>query len=129
MPTQFDNQPIPQGTLEYQSNNSGGAWWLEDKDWYALEAAGWTVAWKKNDPYAMFVQPDGRFLGALATEASKQFSTPNQGVREWEKITGQDASDEGCNCCGEPHMFKWIAPDGSIQYANLQRGPATLSFS
>ena len=31
--------------VEYNSNNSGGGWWLDDQDWKALEAAGWKVAW------------------------------------------------------------------------------------
>jgi len=31
--------------VEYSSNNSGGAWWLKDEDWKALEAAGWKVVW------------------------------------------------------------------------------------
>lgn len=33
------------GILSYGSNNSGGRWWLKDKDWEALEDAGWTVHW------------------------------------------------------------------------------------
>lgn len=31
--------------VTYESNNSGGGWWLKDKDWIALEAAGWFVEW------------------------------------------------------------------------------------
>ena len=31
--------------VEYNSNNSGGHWWLDDNQWRALEAAGWKVAW------------------------------------------------------------------------------------
>lgn len=31
--------------VKYDSNNSGGHWWLEDKDWEALEKAGWEVEW------------------------------------------------------------------------------------
>lgn len=33
------------GYVVYSSNNSGGYWWLDDEDWAALEAAGWTVVW------------------------------------------------------------------------------------
>ena len=32
--------------VEYDSNNSGGNWWLDDNDWKALEAAGWKVDWE-----------------------------------------------------------------------------------
>ena len=31
--------------VEYESNNSGGSWWLKDEHWKALEAAGWKVQW------------------------------------------------------------------------------------
>lgn len=31
--------------VTYDSNNSGGGWWLKDKDWEKLEKAGWTVNW------------------------------------------------------------------------------------
>ena len=29
-------------------------------------------------------------------------------VEEFERVTGQDASDEGCNCCGQPHNFSGV---------------------
>jgi hypothetical protein len=35
--------------VEYDSNNSGGSWWLEDADWRRLEEAGWVVAWASLD--------------------------------------------------------------------------------
>lgn len=35
--------------VEYDSNNSGGSWWLSDEDWKALEDAGWTVMWGAKD--------------------------------------------------------------------------------
>jgi hypothetical protein len=53
------------------------------------------------------VLPGGRWLGALAEEAQKDFPTVGAAVAEWEKITGQNAMDEGCNCCGAPHTFYW----------------------
>lgn len=36
-------------TVEYDSNNSGGRWWLDDEDWRALEDAGWFVNWGGED--------------------------------------------------------------------------------
>lgn len=96
--------------VEYDSNNSGGSWWLEDKDWTALEKAGWTVKWFKDETDRLFkADKDGRWLGALATTAEKEFETFEDGIQEWEKITGQDSTDEGCNCCGPPHSFSWSA--------------------
>lgn len=31
--------------VRYNSNNSGGRWWLKDEDWIALEKVGWYVLW------------------------------------------------------------------------------------
>jgi hypothetical protein len=81
-------------TIVYSSNNSGGSFWLKDEDWQKLEDAGWTVEWK-----------DERWLGTLATEAKKEFRSMRLAIKEFEAITGQDADDEGCNCCGQPHNF------------------------
>ena len=105
--------------IEYSSNNSGGAWWLTDENWLALEAAGWKVEWVRDRTDGFFgCDRDGRWLGALAKEASKDFDSPAEAIREFERITGQNASDEGCNCCGAPHSFSWDAPDGEWGYAS-----------
>ena len=93
--------------VRYSSNNSGGEWWLNDKDWKALEAAGWEVKWfrdsaiRESGRYDVMAnaRKTGRWLGALAAEASKEFETPADAIREWEKITGKDAGEDGCSCC------------------------------
>ena len=104
---------FPMVKVSYDSNNSGGSWWLKDKDWFALEKVGWTVEWKKDQKGPIFgTDPDGRWLGALATSAYKTFETLQEGIDEWEDITGQCASDEGCECCGEPHNFSGETSDG-----------------
>lgn len=85
--------------LEYSSNNSGGGWWLTDQNWRDLEKAGWVVDWQQK-----------RFLGALATEAKREIKeneTLSAILLEFEKITGEDISDEGCSCCGCPHNFTY----------------------
>jgi hypothetical protein len=105
--------------IEYDSNNSGGSWWLKDSDWEALEKAGWKVKWKKN----------GRWLGALAMSAEKEFDTPADAIGEFERITGQDASDEGCNCCGAPHTFTWDGGSTSgNETAELLTGSRKMSY-
>ena len=117
--------------VTYSSNNSGGDWWLKDKDWKALEKAGWTVIWggwyfcnsswwelpkgkkkcgKKNCPghrkYKTAKQADkDRYMGALASYASKDFPSIEDAKEEWSRIVGQDPKAEGCNCCGQPHYF------------------------
>ena len=94
--------------IQYTSNNSGGSWWLKDKDWYALESRGWKVSWVKDEKDKFFrPDKDGRFLGALAKIAQKVFPSVADAMREFEEVTGQNVSDEGCNCCGAPHTFYW----------------------
>lgn len=119
--------------VEYDSNNSGGGWWLKDEHWMALEKAGWKVGWcrlehaydnkgeyvrekdgtpklvpqgKGNSKYPSFASKDGRWLGALARTAWKPGATSvREAADEWERITGQCATDAGCACCGQPHNF------------------------
>ena len=91
--------------IQYSSNNSGGDWWLTDEDWYKLEEAGWDVEWYKDKTEESSYYKNGRFLGALATYASKEFESIEAATEEWEMITGQDSNEIGCPCCGEPHSF------------------------
>jgi len=93
--------------VEYKSNNSGGSWWLDDKQWAALEAAGWVIDWYANQKDRIFKAKDGRWLGALASAAHLECETPRDAILAFEKVTGLDASEEGCNCCGPPHYFSW----------------------
>lgn len=97
--------------LDYSSNNSGGRWWLKDEDWLALERAGWVIDWYADrsiegrgyNPYS-----DGRFLDALAGGAHKIVENreeANEALSEFERLTGSNIDDEGCNCCGKPHYF------------------------
>lgn len=99
--------------VEYDSNNSGGYWWLNDADWLTLEKAGWTVKWAKDEPYRKtLTNDDGRWLGALATSATIEIDAYNAELAEgvgqnwWhEALPHLDPYDEGCNCCGRPHSF------------------------
>lgn len=93
--------------IEYTSNNSGGSWWLSDDDWLALERDGWKVRWIK-DRTGNFFKPDedGRWLGALATDATLDGVSLKEAIARFERVTGQDADAAGCPCCGEPHYFR-----------------------
>ena len=110
------------GLLIYDSNNSGGRWWLKDADWEALETAGWTVHWKQTDRLLEKSPEFGLYsddllrrcpkreigwLGTFATSAAIETDDPRGTIREWERVTGQSASDVGCNCCGPPHNFEY----------------------
>jgi hypothetical protein len=108
--------------VEYDSNNSGGSWWLKDKDWLALEAAGWEVDWKRNQKDS-FCRPDaeGRWLGALATSATRRGLSLRDAADEWERVTGRCATDAGCACCGAPHSFTEYTDAGEY----VKSGPNT----
>lgn len=80
--------------VEYLSNNSGGDWWLDDTQWFALQDAGWEVMWTGE-----------RFLGALATRAFREGLSMEGAIAEWEMVTGECSTDKGCCCCGRPHGF------------------------
>jgi len=78
--------------IRYSSNHSGGDFSLSKTDWKNLEEAGWNVVWDLpygGDPYLAFRE------GLEMDEA----------IEEFEQITGQNAYDEGCECCGQPHYF------------------------
>lgn len=134
--------------IEYSSNNSGGSWWLSDKDWKNLEEAGWKVQWANLDPkyeddeyndnyvlddngYPILAEDPGkhfkakldedgipRWMGAMARNAWKLVDSPREAIEDFENITGQDASDEGCTCCGPPHSFNWDDEEGNYQYCS-----------
>lgn len=109
--------------VEYSSNNSGGGWWLKDKDWLALEKAGWEVKWVKNET-GEFLAPDkdGRWLGALATSATRRgVNSLREAVDEWERVTSGNSTDAGCPCCGQPHTFTLYSDDGKW----ISSGPDT----
>jgi len=124
--------------VEYSANNSGGHWWLKDKDWVALSKAGWYVEWgglyfchskfswgsdkklkdkcktaeschghRKFRSYKNMEKEEDRYMGALAHDAKKKFKSITEALLEFEKLTGANVADEGCNCCGPPHGFSW----------------------
>ena len=139
--------------LLYSSNNSGGDWWLSDENWKALEDAGWVVHWFHSadtehegitheetagfgehshayGPYLLRSVSDGtRWMGALATSAAKETDDPAVAVAEWEEITGENASDQGCNCCGPPHSFRYYDSEGNERYTFVEVVQTSLRWS
>ena len=61
------------------------------------------------------------WLGARAKSCSKKFEsgTKADAIAEWERLSGQNASDIGCNCCGTPHSFSFEDEDGEKSYASI----------
>lgn len=144
------------GLIEYSSNNSGGSWWLDDADWHALEAAGWIVHWVHDphdpshehdepvderyaslgghthaytDPLLPSAPSGERWLGCIAKSAAKATNDPAVAVAEWAKVTGEDPSAEGCNCCGEPHNFTFTTAEGERQYSFVEVTSTALRWS
>lgn len=118
--------------VEYNSNNSGGSWWLEDEDWYELEKNGWKVAWYKEDydykdgnyqpdenGFPKMKELEGRndlrWLGCLAKTAFYKCENMEDAIRSFETITGKDTRATGCECCGEPHSFYQVNYKQNVQ--------------
>lgn len=102
------------GYVEYDTNNSGGGWWLSDEDWKKLENAGWEVQWVKDDPFFKTTGESDRWLGALAMKARIKDVSVKVAIALWEDILGYDASEEGCSCCGQPHSFYKYDDEGNM---------------
>lgn len=96
--------------VKYDSNNSGGSWWLDDADWIALEKAGWKVNWVRDEEICG--KREDRWLGALATSAEREGLPLMEAVEEWESVTGKCSTEVGCPCCGNPHNFTLYGDDG-----------------
>lgn len=108
--------------VEYDSNNSGGHWWLKDEHWKALETAGWEVRWYATEGDRIFkADEDGRWLGALASHATRHGLTLREAAEEWERVTGESSTEAGCACCGQPHSFTEYDDDGKY----VASGPET----
>ena len=116
--------------IEYRSNNSGGIWWLEEKEWEALEKAGWKVkrkgafVWTDNGDHAYDEEgypiwdenKDEKFkVSDVPQYAFFKSDSVTTALKSWQEATGMDVTDEGCNCCGAPHSFSWEGGYGSGQ--------------
>lgn len=123
---------MSQVIVTYDSNNSGGFWWLSDSDWDALAEAGWNVHWggrqHVKDALAPVEDTGQRYLGARAVSAAKKFERPEDAIEEFERVTGQDASDEGCNCCGNPHSFDYEDAEGNRHFTSVERVETRITF-
>lgn len=130
------------------NNSGGNWWlsdanWkaLEDAGWYVQ----WGGKWFCFSKFSLQQRPEGianicaskkdckghrryqsysdalsgtRYMGALATDAVKDFDVIADALREFEALTGQTVTDEGCNCCGAPHSFEWTDAAGKWHYVS-----------
>lgn len=49
----------------------------------------------------------GSGKSTTSADLYKDFETLDQAMREFEKITERTVNDNGCGCCGPPHLFSW----------------------
>lgn len=63
----------------------------------ALVKAGWEIEDKHNSTYY-----------------KKSFWSRDEGIKEWENLTGLNANEEGCECCGKPYYFTFTK-DGKYE--------------
>lgn len=96
-----------------RANNPHGKWSMKDEDWYLLERNGWTIRWVKDWDldFERVYRKEGRYIGALAVEAHKDYDLPTERQAEavariaFEELTGYDADHPGCRCCGQRYYF------------------------
>ena len=86
-------------SVEYNENNNGGRVWLGKELAEKLIADGWKNI--TTTDHAMF----GLWTLQKVFVAKNAKEAMTIAIREWEKVTKMDASEEGCNCCGPPHSF------------------------
>lgn len=105
--------------VEYSTNNSGGSFWLTEKEWKNLEDHGWKLfnhddhiyesGNYKYDEHGLPMRKEPRAKDSIfkqyAHYAFKHFPSVEDAEREFEELTEQHVNDEGCECCGKPHYF------------------------
>ena len=92
----------------FSENNSGGSWWLKEKDYLALFKEGWKYKesdWDKKQGYDTkpFLSESGDTVPyGWRHNLVGKFSSIRDAVESFERATGRDFFEEGCNCCGAP---------------------------
>ena len=87
--------------IEFSENNSGGSFWLNEKHYSDLIAAGWVGEGIVTDRY------EGRRL-------RKEGVSRRVALAEFQAITGEDPAEEGCECCGPPYIFYEYDDNGKM---------------
>lgn len=78
--------------VKMRENNSGGSFWLTQKNYEDLFALGWEGEGVV-DNYV-----EGRVL--INRVLSKRMA-----LAQFEDVTGYSPDEEGCECCGQPFYF------------------------
>jgi hypothetical protein len=89
------------GYIEFSENNSGGSFWLSQKNYEDLMAAGWTGEGITSDYCG------GRRL-------RREGVSMRMALAEFYDATGYDGDEEGCSCCGQPFYFAEYDDQGKM---------------
>lgn len=95
---------MPKFEVQYSSNNSGGYFWVDAEYGKLMENAGWDVDYIQKDS-TLYDEGEQVYHARKIFEAIAEDVAIATAIAEFEYITGQDASAEGCPCCGPPHSF------------------------
>lgn len=88
--------------IEFSETNSGGSFWLSEKDYEALFAAGWT---------GEGIYPESRYDGR---RLQRRGLSRRMALAEFEDVTGWSPYEEGCGCCGQPFNFYEYDDEGNM---------------
>ncbi len=89
--------------VQLYCNNSGGRWWLDEKDEQGLIAEGWLLH---------FVDWLGRHIDyAFLPDVSMQ-----QALNSFSRATQYYGAEKGCPCCGKPFSFNQYDVNGKLTY-------------
>lgn len=90
---------------KFCENNSGGGWWLNERDYEALFAAGWKYEPKnerEKDRRPYLDHLDSKVPYGWRRHLTGEFDSIRAAVESFECATGKNFFEQGCNCCGAP---------------------------
>ena len=105
----------------YEPGQSFAKTRLSETGWVALEAAGWKIQkwWDALKTGGTVMLSDAEKAERRMDVATKDFPTIEDGVREWERVTGADSTDDAGHFA-DPHGFFWIDDDGEREFRTGQ---------
>jgi hypothetical protein len=88
------------GYITMCENNSGGSFWLTEKNYEDLLALGWEGKGPdSNDRYK-----DRVLINRVLSR--------RMALAQFEDVTGYSPDEEGCECCGQPFYFAEYDDEG-----------------
>lgn len=85
--------------IQLHCNNSGGRWWLNEKDEQGLIVEGWLLHFTD-------------FLGLHIDYAFLPNVSMQQALHSFSMATRYQGTERGCSCCGRPFSFSQYDENG-----------------